>query len=49
MDRGDWQNTVYGVAKTWTLLSNYAHSASHHLSVLFQPIRSSLVSVDREI
>ena len=26
MDRGAWQATVHGVAKSWTRLSDYAHS-----------------------
>ena len=26
MDRGTWQATVHDVAKSWTLLSNQAHS-----------------------
>ena len=25
MDRGAWQATVHGVAKSWTQLSGYAH------------------------
>ena len=26
MDRGAWQSTVHGVAKSWTRLSNLAHT-----------------------
>ena len=26
MDRGAWQVTVYGVAKSWTRLSDFTHS-----------------------
>ena len=26
MDRGAWQSTVHGVAKSWTWLSNWAHT-----------------------
>ena len=29
MDRGAWQATVYGVAKSWTQLSGRAHKHRH--------------------
>ena len=30
MDRGAWQATVYGVAKSWTRLSDFIHSLINH-------------------
>ena len=30
MDGGAWWATVHGVAKSWTRLSNFTHSHSHH-------------------
>ena len=29
MDRGTWWATVYGVAKSWTRLSDFTHSLTH--------------------
>ena len=32
MDRGAWQATVHGVAKSWTQLSMIAHTCYLHIS-----------------
>ena len=37
MDRGAWQATVYGVAKSWTRLSDYHF---HFLSFSFRDIKA---------
>ena len=37
MDRGAWQATVHGVAKSWTQLTNYAHTFFSWLA-LFLPL-----------
>ena len=47
MDRGAWQATVYGVTKSWTWLSNWAHTLTWKLwlTVARFPVCSSLFPV----
>ena len=47
MDRGAWQATVYGIAKSWTFLSNWAHTKAYihmHIYIYILHITHNLPS-----
>ena len=48
MDRGAWQAVVYGVAKSWTRLSNF--TSSHVSKVMLKILQARLQQyVNREL
>ena len=48
MDRGAWQATVHGVAKSWTRLRDFTHTQTHthtHTHTQAQQSTESIINV----
>ena len=45
MDRGAWQTTIHGIAKSWTWLRTHTHTHTHLIILsFFWTLQASLVS-----